>query len=88
MRTSIKGPWKVAVGVNLNHFETLTVEQHMRLQQLLGHQKVLALGEFGMECTIAMAKWSRPNKGPLTISPASPGRKKMSTGSTSMDGIS
>ena len=58
----IKGPWKVAVGVHPKHFETLTVERHMRLQQLLGHPKVVALGEIGMDRTIPMAKWSRQDE--------------------------
>ena len=34
----------------------------MRLQQLLGHPKVVALGEIGMDLTIPMAKWSRQDE--------------------------
>lgn len=54
----VQGPWKVAVGVHPRHFETLTVERTMHRHQLLDHPQVVALGECGLDRTIAIARWS------------------------------
>ncbi|XP_069134300.1 uncharacterized protein [Argopecten irradians] len=56
---TLEGPWKVAVGVHPKHCETLTVDQKLHLQRLLQHPKVVALGEFGLDRTIPIAKCRR-----------------------------
>lgn len=53
----MKGPWMVAVGVHPKHYDTLTVERSIILNQLLSHPKVVALGECGLDRTIPASKW-------------------------------
>ena len=56
---TIQGPWKVAIGVHPKHYDTLTVEKTMILQQILDHPKVVALGECGLDRTINPSQWCR-----------------------------
>ena len=59
---SMRGPWMVAVGVHPKHYDTLTVERSMVLNQLLSHPKVVALGECGLDRTIPPSKWIRQDE--------------------------
>ena len=55
---TLEGPWRVAVGVHPLHYRELTNAKLMTLQRLLGHPKVVALGECGLDRTLPVSEWS------------------------------
>ncbi|XP_048736277.2 3'-5' ssDNA/RNA exonuclease TatD-like [Ostrea edulis] len=54
---NLQGTWRVAVGVHPKHYHTLTLEKAMKLQQLLDHPQVVALGECELDRTISPTEW-------------------------------
>ena len=54
---NIFGPWRVAVGVHPKLYKEYTMSNGIILQQLLGHPKVVALGDCGLDRTIPVDEW-------------------------------